>query len=184
MSHPAFSDCTGRRDVALASMQAMAGGTHDDLVRLVHPQAVNREARTEPPEASVPGPDGFWATALWLRTAFSELAFDVHSAVTEGDLVVVHNTMSGCHTGPLTMWDDGELQTVMPPTGRRFATTQSHWMRMLDGQVREHWANRDDLGTAQQLGWMPPHPSFLIRSALATRRTRKALRRRRDGIAA
>ena len=39
--------------------------------------------------------------------------------------------------------------------------------------VVEHGANRDDMGNAVQLGWIPPTPAFLIRSALATRRARK-----------
>jgi hypothetical protein len=66
----------------------------------------------------------------------------------------------------------------MPPTGRRFATTQTHWFRISSGQVVEHWANRDDIGTAQQLGWVPPSPWFLLRSAMATRRARREPRRR------
>ncbi len=42
--------------------------------------------------------------------------------------------------------------------GRTFAITQTHWFRMSDGKVAEHWANRDDLGMGQQLGWNPPTP--------------------------
>jgi predicted ester cyclase len=41
-----------------------------------------------------------------------------------------------------------------PPSGRAFATTQSHWFRVADGQVVEHWANPDDLGVATQLGFL------------------------------
>jgi hypothetical protein len=39
--------------------------------------------------------------------------------------------------------------------------------------VIEHWANRDDQGTAMQLGWVPPSPWYLVKMALATRRARK-----------
>jgi predicted ester cyclase len=157
---------------AIASMQAMASGTHDDLARVVHPDAVNREAKDEPPAASTPGPDGFWATALWLRAAFADLAFEVHEVVASGDLIAIHNTMSGRHTGDMVMYADGKVVSVMPPTGRRFASTQTHWFRMRDGLVVEHWANRDDIGTAQQLGWIPPTPLFLLRGYLAKRRHR------------
>ncbi len=165
---------TDARAFAVASMRAMADGTYDDLARVVHPEAVNREAKDEPPAASTPGPDGFWATALWLRTAFSDLAFDVHEVVAEGDLVVVHNTMSGRHTGDMVMYAGGRVQAVMPPTGKRFATTQTHWFRMRDGKVAEHWANRDDIGAAQQLGWVPPTPAYLLRGWLAKRRVLRA----------
>jgi predicted ester cyclase len=162
-------------DRAVALMHAMAAGTLADLERLVHPEASNREAVDEPPAASTPGADGFWATALWLRTAFSGLAFEVHevAAANEGDLVVVHNTMSGRQTGDFVMWDHGKVKVVMPPTGREFASTQSHWLRFRDGLIVEHWANRDDFATAEQLGWVPPSPVFLLRQARATRRARR-----------
>ena len=120
-------------------------------------------------------PAGFYATALWLRAAFADLAFEVHDAVADGDLVVVHNTMSGRHVGA-----DGRVRRRrvggrgVPPTGRTFATTQSHWFRIADGQVIEHWANRDDIGTAQQLGWVPPSPGYLFRMWRAKRAARRA----------
>ena len=44
---------------------------------------------------------------------------------------------------------------------------------MADGQAIEHWANRDDLGTAAQLGWVPPTPRYLLRMALAKRRAQR-----------
>jgi hypothetical protein len=48
--------------------------------------------------------------------------------------------------------------------------TQSHWFRLADGRIIEHWANRDDLGMARQLGWIPPSPVFLVKMARAKRR--------------
>jgi hypothetical protein len=42
-----------------------------------------------------------------------------------------------------------------------------------DGKVIEHWANRDDIGTAVQLGWVPPSPLYLLRSAVAKWRARR-----------
>ena len=82
--------------------------------------------------------------------------------------------MSGRHTGVFTIYGpNGEITQAMPPTGKRFATTQTHWMRVKDGKVIEHWANRDDQGTAMQLGWIPPSPWYLVKMALATRRARK-----------
>jgi hypothetical protein len=36
--------------------------------------------------------------------------------------------------------------------------------------IIEHWANRDDLGMARQLGWIPPSPAFLFKMARAKRR--------------
>ena len=101
----------------------------------------------------------------------------MHGVVEDGDLVVVHNTMSGRHTGDFVSWDQGQVKVVMPPTGREYASTQTHWLRFRDGLVVEHWANRDDFGTAEQLGWAPPSPAFLFRQVRATRRARRRLAR-------
>jgi predicted ester cyclase len=161
--------------LCVESMQIMTNGTLADFERIVHPRAVNREAAAEPPATRVPGPSGFYATALWLRAAFADLAFEVHDAVADGDVVVVHNTMSGRHVGPMVGYAaDGSVAEAFPPTGRTFASTQSHWFRIADGQVIEHWANRDDIGTAQQLGWVPPSPGYLFRMWRAKRAARRA----------
>lgn len=39
--------------------------------------------------------------------------------------------------------------------------------------MAEHWANRDDLGMATQLGWIPPTPAFLWRMARPKRQARR-----------
>jgi predicted ester cyclase len=161
------------KQLCIESMHMMATGDLADFQRVVHPRAVNREAKDEPPASHEPGPDGFYATALWLRAAFADLRFDVHHVLAEGDLVVVHNTMSGRHQGPFVEYVDGEVSTVFPPTGATFASTQTHWFRIADCMVVEHWANRDDIGTAKQLGWVPPSPGYLFRMARARRHARR-----------
>jgi predicted ester cyclase len=162
------------KDLRVRSFQLMVDGSLDDFAAVVHPDALNREAKDEPPETRGRGPAAFHATACWLRTWFDDLAFEIHDAVAEGDLVVVHNTMSGRHTGVATIYGEGgRLEQAMPPTGKRFATTQTHWFRLRDGLVVEHWANRDDQGMAMQLGWIPPSPWYLVRMAIATWRARR-----------
>jgi predicted ester cyclase len=154
--------------------------THDLTAfrEVFHPEAVNREAAEEPEDCRRVGPEAFRATARWLTTAFSDLKWDAHEVVAEGDLVVVHATMSGRQTGPFVAYGaDARVEMVFPPRGRSFAVTQTHWFRVLDGLVIEHWANRDDSGMGQQLGWTPPSPVYLARMALATRAARKAAAR-------
>jgi predicted ester cyclase len=161
-------------EVAVRSMQVMATGTQDDLRRYVHPDAVNRESSAEPPATRGRGPDAFWATALWLRSAFSELAFAVDTVLVDGDLVATHGTMSGRQTGDMVIWTpDGRVERAFAPTGRRFEVRHAHFMRFSEGLVVEHWAVRDDQGLALQLGWVPPSPAYLVRCALATRRARQ-----------
>ncbi len=161
--------------MCVRSMQIMVDGTLADFAAVIHPAANNREAKDEPPASRGRGPKAFHATALWLRSAFAELAFEVHDVVSAGDLVAIHNTMSGRHVGPFVDYgEDARPARASAPTGKTFATTQTHWFRLTDGLVIEHWANRDDLGTALQLGWVPPTPRFLLRSAFALRRARRA----------
>jgi predicted ester cyclase len=71
--------------------------------------------------------------------------------VAEGDMVVARVLSYGTNLG--------KLNGVMPPTGRHFVARQSHWFRVEDGRLAEHWATRDDLTTMIQLGVIrPPGP--------------------------
>jgi predicted ester cyclase len=161
-------------DMCVSSMKIMASGDLGELAPVVHPEAVNREAKDEPPECRGRGPAAFAATARWLRAAFADLDFDIHDVVTDGELVVVHCTMSGRQVGPFLAYDErGEVAQAFPSKGRTFAITQTHWFRLRDGQVVEHWANRDDLALATQLGWVPPTPAYLWRMARAKRHARR-----------
>ena len=162
------------KELCVRSVHIMADGTLEDFEAVVHPEARNREAVDEPPATRGRGPAAFYATALWLRDAYADLRWDVHDVVAEGDVVVLHATMSGRHTGTFVGYEtDGRPEQAFPPTGKTFAATQSHWFRVADGKVIEHWANRDDLGSAKQLGWIPPSPLYLLRMLLATRRARR-----------
>jgi predicted ester cyclase len=161
--------------VAVRSIHTMARGDRADFDLFYHPRAVDRENRIQPPSSRVPGADSFYSTALWLRAAFASLRYDIHHAVADGALVAVNATMSGRHVAPWTVYDaDGTVDSAFPPTGREFAMTLSHWFRFEDGRIIEHWANRDDLGMARQLGWIPPTPAYLLKMARAKRRAKRS----------
>ncbi|WP_405166392.1 ester cyclase [Nocardia sp. NBC_01499] len=162
------------RAVAIRSLEIMADGARADFDAIIHPDATNREAKAEPPASRGRGPAAYYATAIWLRDAYAELHHTIETAVVDGDLVVLHTTMHGRHTGPFVAYgEDGQVDQVFPPTGKTFAVTQSHWLRIADGKVIEHWANRDDLGQAMQLGWVPPTPVYLLRMAWAKRKAQR-----------
>lgn len=163
------------KQLCARAIQVMATGDLPGFESVYHPRATNQEADHEPAACRRSGPAAFHATALWLRAAFADLSWQINSVVAEGDLVVVHATMSGRHTGPFVTYDlAGAVESAMPPTGKQFSVAQTHWFRVADGQVIDHWANRDDLAMAKQLGWVPPSPLFLLRMALAKRRARRA----------
>lgn len=167
-------DVSGDSATCIRSLNLMAIGTVEDLAGVYAPDAVNREAKDEPPLTRGTGPAAVYATALWLREAFADLAWEVHDAVQDGELVVLHATMTGRQTGPFVAYaEDATVEMVFPPRGREFAVTQTHWFRMRNGEIVEHWANRDDLSMGQQLGWTPPTPIYLARMLLARQKARR-----------
>ena len=164
--------------VAVRSIHTMANGGLTDFDEVIHPDAVDHENTAQPPASRVCGPAGFHATALWLRAAFADLHYDIHHVIAGSDLVAVNSTMNGRHVAQFVVYTEGaEVDTAFPPTGRTFAATQSHWFRIQDGKVIEHWANRDDLGQAKQLGWVPPTPLYLLKMARAKSHAKHAAQR-------
>src|SRR3954452_6125930 len=136
-------DATGAAavDAAVRSIHLMAAGRREDFDAVYHPSAVDQENRIQPPSSRVPGAEGFWSTAQWLRGAFDGLHYEIHHAVATGNLVAVHSSMIGTHTTAWAVYaDDGSIDSVFPPTQREFSMTQSHWFRFLGGQIIEHWA--------------------------------------------
>lgn len=165
------------RSVALRSIAIMTDGNRADFDRVIAPGAVNHESVNEPTDRRVGGPAGFHATALWLREAFADFRHQVENVVAEEGLVVIDTTMSGRHVGDFVLHgDDGAVATVWAATGKTFAVRQTHWLRVADCQVTEHWAVRDDLGQGFQLGWVPPTPLYLLQCARAKRRALHAAR--------
>lgn len=163
--------------VAERSIHAVVGGTLAGLTAVIHPNAVNRESAAEPPATRGRGPAAFFATGEWLRTAFSDLTWQTDVHVVEDDLVATYGVLSGRHTGPMVIWTpEATVERAFAPTGRTMAVRQAHFQRIEGGLVIEHWAVRDDMGMAAQLGWIPPSPAYLVRCALATRRARRSAR--------
>jgi len=99
----------------------------------------------------VHGPTHLRQTTQWLLAQFPDLHMTIEAIVAEGDTVAVRILSEGTNLGP--------LNGVVPPTGKRFAARQSHWFRVADGKLAEHWATREDLPAMLQLGVVqPPGP--------------------------
>jgi predicted ester cyclase len=90
-------------------------------------------------------------TASWLLGQFPDLHMAIEALVAQDDLVVVRVLTTGTNLGP--------LNGMLPPTGNRFTARQTHWFRVADGRLAEHWATREDLPAVLQLGVIrPPGP--------------------------
>jgi predicted ester cyclase len=127
-------------DIALRTQLEYYGtGRYDLAVQMVTADYIDHEA---PPGTPV-GPDGANAALHWLRSAFNDLSYEVQDAFGEGDRVAARVTTRGTHTGEFM----GKA-----PTGNRFEIDSIHIYRIENGKVAEHWAKRDDLGMAAQLG--------------------------------
>jgi predicted ester cyclase len=64
--------------------------------------------------------------------------------IVEGDTVAARVLAEGTNLGA--------LNGAVPLTGERFSARQSHWFRVAEGKLVEHWATRDDLTAMGQLG--------------------------------
>jgi predicted ester cyclase len=96
----------------------------------------------------VNGPQAMRETVEWLLAQFPDMRMTIEAIVSEGDTVAVRVLSEGTNLGP--------LNGVMPPTGKGFSARQSHWYRVVDGKLAEHWATREDLPTMLQLRVIQP----------------------------
>jgi len=125
--------------VVRIQVEYYGAGRYDLAGRVVTPDFVDHEA----PPGTPPGPEGANAVLRWLRGAFSDLSYEILDAFGDGDRVAVRLITRGTHTGEFM---------GTPPTGKRFEIEAIHLYRIADGKVAEHWAKRDDVGLARQLG--------------------------------
>lgn len=99
----------------------------------------------------VHGPTHAREVVAWLTAQFPDLEMTIEALVAEGDMVAVRVRSAGTNRG--------RLGGFAPPTNRHFVADQSHWYRVADDKLAEHWATRDDLSTMLQLGVIdPPGP--------------------------
>ena len=154
MASTIYSEATA---LCIRSMDLMTEGSREDFEPVYHPEGVNREAAVEPPATRQPGPAGFWATAEWLRAAFSGLRFEIHEILAEGQTVACRSTMTGTHQGPLNI---GPM-AALPVTGARIEVPHMHFFHYdQQGRVTDLWHVWNTLLLARQLG--APAPDLRI----------------------
>jgi predicted ester cyclase len=115
----------------------------DDLMSDTYIEHATAPFGTNEP-GPMPGPDGMRRTVSWLVDQFPDMHMTIEEIIAQGDLVACRILSSGTNLG--------RLNGVMPPTGKPFSARQTHWFRVEDGRLAEHWATRDDLTAMLQLG--------------------------------
>ena len=108
--------------------------------------AVAPFAQTAP--GRVNGPQAMRGTAEWILAQFPDLHMTIEATIAEGATVAVRILSEGTNLG--------SINGVVPPTGKRFSARQSHWFRVADDKLVEHWATREDLPAMVQLGIIQP----------------------------
>jgi ketosteroid isomerase-like protein len=91
----------------------------EDPAALVHPRYRNHSAAGE--AAALRGSEAFAATVDNLNRVYTGLRFEVLDLVTQGDRVATRTVLRGAEDG------------------RPFEHEQSHWFRLADGRLAEHW---------------------------------------------
>lgn len=81
-----------------------------------------------------------------LYAAFPDGRWELEDLVAEGDKVAVRDTFHGTHQG---------VFLGVPPTGRQVTMGGIHIFALAEGQIVDHWNQRDQLGLMQQLGAIP-----------------------------
>jgi predicted ester cyclase len=112
------------------------------LATVISEDFVNHEA----PPGTPRGTAGIVYYMHLLAKAFSEQRWTIHRILAEGDIVALHCTHRGRHTGEFF---------GLPATGRNFAYNQMHIIRIVGGKGVEHWAVRDDATLMRQLTGEP-----------------------------
>jgi predicted ester cyclase len=161
--------------VAREHLRIFASGDEAAVRANVSLDYINLRSLEEPAATRQPGPEGFKATIRWAHRAFTDMRFEFHQAVVNGDLVALQVSLHGRQHGLFVVHaaDDARVLDVFPSHGRSFVAKHTHWITVSNGLVTKHDAVRDDLGMAQQLGWIPPNPVFIARMLLALRRERR-----------
>jgi predicted ester cyclase len=91
-----------------------------------------------------------------IRRTFPDFRLEIVDMVAAGNTVAVRCKFSGTHEGMGTMPLNGGMLVGVAPTHKHFEVQHIHWYTLRDGQITDHYANRDDIGMMRQLGLLPP----------------------------
>ena len=92
------------------------------------------------------GREGIKAIASALRKGFPDIKYSIDLQLAEGDLVASYATVTGTHKGEIF---------GMPATNKHAKWAETHFVKIVNGKMTEHWGVVDQLGMLRQLGLAP-----------------------------
>jgi steroid delta-isomerase-like uncharacterized protein len=132
------------------------------LIQRLHAEGMNRRnpeaaasfyARDASNHGQRIGREGFVRVFTNLFTTFPDWHYTIETCVAEAEWVFCRVTFRGTHRGQPTRNDVfGGFLTGVPPTGKTIEVPHMHAYRVIDGEIVEHRAVRDDLHMLRQLG--------------------------------
>jgi len=122
--------------------ELLSRGDIEGAAALWAPESYNHGRKTDPRGISI----------VYRALAVLQESHILHEVIAEGEWVAVRTTCAGVHAATPEFPVNGGIFNGIEPTGRSYTVQHIHLFRIVDGKITEHWANRDDLGAAQQIG--------------------------------
>lgn len=129
------------KTIARRFIDEVFGGRDSSLDELVAADFVGHSWGPQPTDR-----EGLRAAMARVSQGLSDHWMRIDDLIAEGDRVAVRLRSHARHTGPFM---------GLPASGREYTISETHVLRIRDGQVVEHWRDADMLGLMQQLGALP-----------------------------
>ena len=131
------------KEVVRRQFEYLNAGNIDGAVALWASDASNHGRRVDPDRLS----------KLYESLGSLRERHTLHEIIAEGDWVAVRTTCTGIHLSEPGIPVNSGIFTGVKPTGHPYEVQHMHFFKIVDGKITEHWATRDDLGAATQVGF-------------------------------
>jgi len=132
----------GNKELVRRHFELLNSGDMKGAAALWAPAAFNHGRQVDPKAIET-----VYASLATLREKHS-----LHEVIAEGEWVAGRTTCEGRHAGEPPVPVNGGIFTGLAATGRTYTVQHIHLFRITEGKITEHWATRDDLGAARQVG--------------------------------
>jgi predicted ester cyclase len=128
-----------------AGLEAWHNGNFDPVAEIYDPDVLSRH----PPFPDMRGLEAVKAYVAGAREGYSDIHFEYHEMIGEGDMIAYRYSGRLKHTGTSS-------SLPVPPTGKELFLEGCVLVRVKEGKIVEEYEYSDYLGFLQQLGVVPP----------------------------